>query len=102
MRLTMLALGHGRTRLFRNNVGVAVYPNGERVAYGLHPGSSDLVGYHTVEITADMIGRRVAVFTAMEVKTDDGRLSGKQKNFIRAVRDAGGIAGVVRTAEDGR
>lgn len=87
------------TRLFRNNVGVAVYPDGSRVAYGLCPGSADLVGWRSVEITPAMVGKKVAFFVAIETKGPLGRVSADQANFLERVREAGGIAGIVRSPE---
>lgn len=66
---------------------------------GLPPGFSDLFGLVAVEITPDMVGQRVAVFTALEVK-DGARVSPLQRNFINAVNDNGGRAGVVRSVDD--
>lgn len=67
---------------------------------GLPPGFSDLFGLVSVEITQDMVGQRVAIFTAMEVKTPRGRVSEKQGNFLQAVNDNGGRAGVVRSVDE--
>lgn len=66
---------------------------------GLPPGFSDLFGMTTVEITPDMVGQKVAIFTALEVK-DKAKATDKQASFIRAVNDNGGRAGVVRSVED--
>ena len=101
MRRILLALGGRKdVRLFRNNVGVAVFPDGSRVAYGLAPGSSDIIGWKCVEVTRDMVGQHVAVFTAIEVKGPKGRVSDQQKQFIEAVRKFGGIAGVANSPEE--
>jgi hypothetical protein len=104
---------NGATRLFNNPVGeawagnvldhadgrlVLGYPR--RVAYGLCPGSSDLIGFTAVTITPEMVGRTVAVMTAVEVKTARGTPTAEQLNFIDAVRRAGGIAGVARSPEE--
>lgn len=67
---------------------------------GLPPGFSDLFGLVAVEITPDMVGQRVAIFTAIEVKSARGRATEKQRNFLRAVNDNGGRAGVARSADD--
>jgi hypothetical protein len=99
-RRMLLELGRGSARLFRQNVGVATFPDGARVVYGLTPGSSDLIGWNSVEITPDMVGKRVAVFCAIEVKTQTGRLSRAQENFLEAVKRAGGRAGVARSVEE--
>ncbi len=96
----MLGREARHVRLFRNNVGVAIHKDGTRVVYGLAPGSSDLVGWTTVVVTPEMVGRELAVFTAAEVKTGIGQPTALQVTFIDAVRKAGGIAGVVRSAED--
>jgi hypothetical protein len=96
----MVALSKQGVTIFRNNTGVAVFPDGSRVAYGLCPGSSDLIGWKPVTITADMVGKRVAVFVAIEVKTPKGRLSPQQRNFLDIVHASGGISGVAKTTED--
>ena len=113
----MLAIGKyaRRTGIIRNNVAMAwvgevikhdhansllILKNPRPLHAGLCEGSSDLIGWTTVEITPDMVGKRIAVFTAAEVKTANGRASHEQANFIEAVRQAGGIAGIVRSEKD--
>lgn len=95
--------GYG-ARLFRNNVGVARYRDRhgreQRVVYGLCPGSSDVIGWHSITIRPEDVGRRVAVFVAIEVKAPSGTVTSKQSRFIRAVRRAGGFAGVARSVDD--
>lgn len=87
-------------RLFRNNCGQFRKPSGEVIRYGVsNPGGSDLIGWTTITITPDMVGKEVAVFTAVEVKTARGRPSEKQVMFIDAVNSAGGMAGIARSAE---
>jgi hypothetical protein len=77
--------------------------NARRCAFGLAVGSSDLVGWHTVTITEDMVGQRVALFTAIEVKRDDGGVtSTEQTKFVAAVRGAGGLGGVARNPDEAR
>ena len=92
---------HG-VRIFRNNVGVAKYASGGRVAYGLIPGSSDLIGWKTITITPEMVGREIAVFVAIETKAPGGHISVTQTNFINRVQEAGGIAGVVTSEDEAR
>lgn len=67
---------------------------------GLIVGSGDLIGWRTVTITPEMVGRRVAVFLSAETKSATGRLSGDQKNWQHQVRAAGGIAIVCRSADE--
>ncbi len=97
----MLALGaRPDVRLFRNTVGVAVFPDGSRVAYGLSPGSSDIIGWQSVEVTQDMVGQKLAVFVAIEAKAEKGRVSPHQQQFIETVKQFGGIAGVARSPKE--
>ena len=109
----MLACGHGSTTLFRCNTGLgwagksvrrgdgSVLVHDARPLHaGLCTGSSDLIGWRSVEITPDMVGQAVAVFVALEVKSAAGRPTFEQRRFIDAVRAAGGIAAVVRSVDD--
>ena len=88
-------------RLFRNQVGQLPDPRtGRPVQFGLARGSADLVGWKTIEVTPDMVGQRLAVFTSIEVKTPNGRPTQYQKAWLRAVDNAGGIAGIARSVDD--
>ena len=97
-----LALGtRPDARLFRNQVGSLPDPRtGRLVTYGLARGSADLIGWRTVTITPEMVGQQLAVFTSIEIKTPTGRITPQQRNWLNAVRTAGGIAGVARTVPD--
>ena len=104
----------GKALIFRANVGQAWTGNkvdklpGNKVVIhgarpfntGLPPGFSDLFGMVSVTITAEMVGQKVAVFVAMEVKDEKKKPSDKQKAFMKAVNDNGGRSGVVRSADD--
>ncbi len=101
MRRVMLAIGaRPDTRIFRNNVGLAVFPDGSRVRYGLAPGSSDLIGWRSLLIGPEHVGMQLAQFVAIEVKGPKGRAEDAQAKFLHAVAAAGGIAGVVRSVEE--
>lgn len=82
--------------------------SGRLVRYGLGQsgsarvvGTSDLIGWRSVTITADMVGQQIAVFAAVEVK-DQARATPEQEAFIAAVRAAGGLAGVAHSVEEAR
>ena len=105
-KLIQLAIGKlTNVRLFRNNVAMAwtghvierkgntiTLLNARPLHAGLTKGSSDLIGWTTVEITADMVGKKVAVFTALEVKAKpNSRRSDEQINFISQLQKSGGI-----------
>ena len=98
----MLDIGRGLSRIWRNNVGVAFNKSGTVVRYGVGgTGGSDLLGFVSVVVTPEMVGRNVAIFTAIECK-DKGRATPDQLKFIEIVREAGGRAGVARSVEEAR
>ena len=88
-------------RLFRNQVGQLPDPRtGRYVQFGLAKGSSDLVGFKTIKITPEMIGQEVAQFVSIEIKTERGKLTEVQENWLQKVKSSGGIVGVARTVKD--
>lgn len=113
----MLACSRGSCRLFRMNVGMGwigqsrkfhrvtnitalpgdVLIRNARPFHSGIEGMSDLVGWESVTIRPDMVGSKIAVYTAMEVKQKSGRIRPAQQCFIDNVNKAGGIAGVVRS-----
>lgn len=100
MRSIQLCLSSLGVRVLRNNVGMLEDKQGTKVRYGLCVGSSDLIGWYPVTITPEMVGKKIAIFTAVEVKTPTGRLTKEQVNFLDAIKSAGGIAFVSRSVEE--
>lgn len=103
-------------RLFRNNTGVGwagkifkspmpcsvrlnpgdvVIRDAHILNAGLCKGSSDLIGWKVVEITPEMVGKKVAIFTAIEVKYGTTRTTEEQSVFIDNVNRAGGYGKIV-------
>jgi len=68
---------------------------------GLCKGGSDIIGWTPVKITPEMVGRTVAVFTALEIKTARVPTTPEQARFVATVREAGGYAAVVRSVDEG-
>ena len=97
-----LALGQrSDLRLFRNETGKLPDPRtGKWVQFGLAKGSSDLIGFKTIKITPEMIGQEIAQFVSLEIKTERGKLSTMQQNWLQKVKSSGGIVGVARTVKD--
>jgi len=97
-----LALGtQSDAKLFRNQVGSLPDPRtGRLVTFGLARGSADLIGWRSIVVTPDMVGRRIAVFTSIEVKTPTGRVRPEQQAWLGVVRGAGGVGGVARSVTD--
>jgi hypothetical protein len=94
-----LACGRGPVRLWRNNTGALVDQQGRFVRFGLCKGSSDLIGLRSLEITPELVGKRIAQFVALEIKTNCGVVSPKQRAFLQAVQDLGGLAAVCRSVQ---
>ena len=67
------------------------------VQFGLSPGSPDLVGWKSVEVTADMVGQRLAVFTGIEIKMPGEKPREDQAHWLERLAAAGGIAGVAHS-----
>jgi len=90
--------GHFKVMLFRNNVGKTQDNYGNWIIYGLCNGSSDNIGWRSMTITEEMLGKRVAVFVAAEAKTNSDEAEEHQEEFLQQVREAGGIAVVINAA----
>lgn len=112
-RLIMIEASKQGHRLFRNNVGRALLiehrdraskesiiqacialaerygGTGYRITYGLCVGSSDLIGWSPS-----------GQFEAVETKSEYGRLTPEQRNFIAQVARTGGIGLVARSVEE--
>lgn len=86
--------------MFRNDNGVGFREDGKRFRYGLLPGSADMIGWTEIEITLEMVGKKIAVFTSIEIKTKDDKISDKQKKWFRAVKNSGGIAEIYKESKN--
>lgn len=96
------------SRLFRANAGMGwigkiieqtddyIKIRNPRPFHGMPKGFSDLFGIKSILITEDMVGTRVAVFKAIEVKTGKIPTTEKQKKFGEMVKKLGGIFEVIR------
>jgi hypothetical protein len=87
-------------RTFRNNVGLFTTNTGDKIRTGLCKGSSDLIGWTTIEVTPEMVGARVGLFVGIEIKSVRGRPSAEQTNFINQVNGAGGVAFIARSPDE--
>lgn len=109
--------------IFRNNVGLAWTGKTERISRagmvrvepgdvvvrgarpfhaGLCEGSGDLIGWRSVEITSDMVGSRVAVFTSIEVKANGGRPTKPQLHWHNRLLSDGGLSVIAKNVEEAR
>jgi len=90
-------------RMFRTNSGMAwagkAVKKGDitliknaRVFWGMPEGWPDLTGWTEIEITPDMIGQKIAVFTTVEVKaTGKIKPESKQGKFRDLILRMGGL-----------
>jgi hypothetical protein len=98
-------------RLFRNNVGEAwqgqliqdksdtiKLKNPRRIAFGLGVGSSDLIGWKTIKVTPDMLGKEIAVFWAVEEKSPGDKITQDQINFLATVESMGGKSSIAKSS----
>lgn len=108
MRRVLIRASELGARLFRNQCGkyrLAIpecrecQSSGRVVASGLCIGSSDLIGWRSVVVTPEMVGRTLAVFVAVELKVDRNDVTEEQAQFLEVVDGAGGIGVVVRDVE---
>jgi hypothetical protein len=110
-RVQLEAAAEGVT-LLRNNNGAAFDKTGRLIRYGLgHVApdqplrSSDLIGWTPMVITPAMVGKVVAVFTAVEVKTEGWKLptderEKAQAKFLDLVRQSGGLSTFATSVKD--
>lgn len=88
-------------RLWRNNCGQLQDKRGRWIRYGVaNPGGSDLIGYLPVTIRPEHVGQTLAVFVAIEGKSDTGTLRPEQRQFLKVVQGHGGLVCVARDESD--
>ena len=76
-------------RLFRNNTGLCTYlKNGRKwkVKYGIGgTGGSDLIGFTQLKITQEMVGKEMAIFTAVPTTAIPLSIIAARSNGIRPI-----------------
>jgi hypothetical protein len=113
LRKAQISLGKFGAVLFRQNTGLGwvgklisktagrvTLDNARPLHAGLCKGSSDGIGWTPVVITPEMVGLKLAVFTAIEIKAGDTATTKEQKDFLAAVSFAGGMAMILREGDD--
>lgn len=104
---------------FRNNVGgawtgkkvkeytkngkrYAVIENPRWITFGLFKGSGDRIGWKSITVTADMVGKKFAQFLSLEFKDEKGRARKDQITWHENVWRDGGLTGFCRNDDDVR
>lgn len=101
-RRIMLA-APANVRLFRNQVGTYLLPDGRTISSGMGKSTSDLVGWRTEVITPEMVGQSIARFVVCEVKRVGYRMDNRarrQQHFIEVVIAAGGAGVMASSVEE--
>ena len=99
-------------RLFRANAGMAwagrvtnqtrrdswleITISGARPFHGMPTGTPDLIGWTQIEITPEMVGQKLAIFTGIELKTRGVKVTPAQEKFRSIIEESGGIAKIVK------
>lgn len=102
---------------FRNNVGgtwtgikrheytengkrYAIIENPRWITFGLIKGSADRIGWKSIVITADMVGKKFAQFLSLEMKAKNGIALDDQVNWHNVIINDGGLSGFARSDDD--
>jgi hypothetical protein len=96
---------------WRNNRGTARTIDGRFIRFGIPEPTTretsenlkggDRIGFTEVKITADMVGKTIAVFTSIEEKTVNDRLKNGQIKWHNFVIQHGGISEIWHEKKDG-
>lgn len=86
-------------RVLKTIKGVIHLLGGRVVKVGF-PGMPDVIGWHSVIITEDMVGRIIAVFVGVEIKTDTNDVSDAQAHILARLEKDGALCGVARCEAD--
>jgi hypothetical protein len=96
---------------FRNNRGSYKPEHGGYIRYGIpEPPSGrrehddelkggDRIGWTEIEVTPEMVGKKIAVFTNIEIKGPGDRLKEGQIKWHNQVIDSGGISKIYKEEE---
>ena len=102
----LLALADNE-RLFRINAGMGwvgqiakqtagmIILKNPRPLHGAPKGWPDLCGFESIEITPDMVGKKIAVFTGEEIKAGKDRMRTEQEGFRDLIERMGGVYRVI-------
>tara|TARA_R110000822_G_scaffold73023_2_gene175547 strand:+ start:810 stop:1172 length:363 start_codon:yes stop_codon:yes gene_type:complete len=94
--------GYGRLWVFDS--GMAYHKVGNEYIpfkYGPGVGFPDLAGFTMIEVTEEMKGKKLPIFTGLEIKLPKGYPSIQQRNFAAMLRDFNGIASEKITSFEG-
>ena len=95
-RLFRINSGMGWTgKLVRRDKNMVILSN-PRPLHAAPKGWPDLCGWTTVEITPEMVGQKIAIFTGEEIKSENDRMRKEQIKFERVITKMGGIYRIIR------
>lgn len=98
VRLFRNQVGQGWVGRYGGRVGEGIVLIGARkVSFGLPVGSADLIGWRIITVSPEIVGRQIAQFLSVEVKTEKGAVRPEQRNWHDQVIQAGGLAMITRS-----
>lgn len=96
-RLFRVNAGQGWTGRVVSHVRGVLTLAGATPFYGMPAGTPDMIGFDSVVITEEMVGKRVAIFVGAELKATRGdKLRPEQKNWRDLIVNMGGVHKEVR------
>ena len=80
--------------VFRNSCGMATDSRGHKFRFGLHPGSSDYIGFVDKQVYSYGDADTIPIFASIEIKCYGDRLSPKQRKWNKVMQEHGCIVEV--------
>jgi len=89
---------------WRNNRGTAYTKNGQFIRFGIpeprggggdRMKGGDRIGFKEIEITPDMVGKKIAVFLNIEIKGPGDTLKNGQIRWHNFILEHGGLSEIV-------
>lgn len=80
--------------MVRHSDGIVILKNA-RPLHAAPEGWPDLFGWTVVEVTPEMVGRKIAVARGVEVKAGNDKMRASQEKFKKLLESMGGIYEVV-------
>jgi hypothetical protein len=83
--------------VFRNSCGMAIDKNGNRFRFGLHPGSSDYIGFKDGNMSTNW----QPIFASIEIKRFKDKLSPAQRKWNKVMQEHNAVCEVWSETKDG-
>lgn len=92
--------GQGWTGQIISNDGQLLVLKNPRPFHGMPKGFTDLIGAVPLIITSEMVGKKLAIATFVEVKLPGEKPKEHQDRFMSEMLDLGAIVGVAKSVDE--